>query len=58
MVRGAEPEEEKELTVEDGLAVVMRLREEGMSLKDAVKQVAKDLGLPKNQLYDMAVNQK
>ena len=58
VVRGAEPEEEKELTVEDGLAVVMRLREDGMSLKDAVKQVAKDLGLPKNQLYDMAVNQK
>ncbi len=58
VVRGAEPEEDKELTVEDGLAVVMRLREEGMSLKDAVKQVAKDLGLPKNQLYDMAVNQK
>ena len=58
VVRGAEPEEEKELTVEDGLAVVMRLREDGMSLKDAVKQVAKDLGLPRNQLYDMAVNQK
>ena len=58
VVRGAEHEEEKELTVEDGLAVVTRLREEGMSLKDAVKQVAKDLGLPKNQLYDMAVNQK
>ena len=58
VVRGAEPEEEKELTVEDGLAMVMRLREDGMSLKDAVKQVAKDLGLPRNQLYDMAVNQK
>ena len=58
VVRGAEPEEEKELSVEDGLAMVMRLREDGMSLKDAVKQVAKDLGLPRNQLYDMAVNQK
>ena len=58
VVRGAEPEEEKELTVEDGLTMVMRLREDGMSLKDAVKQVAKDLGLPRNQLYDMAVNQK
>ena len=58
VVRGTEPEEEKELTVEDGLAMVMRLREGGMSLKDAVKQVAKDLGLPRNQLYDMAVNQK
>ena len=58
VVRGAEPEEEKELTADDGLAMVIRLREEGMSLKDAVKQVAKDLGLPRNQLYDMAVNQK
>lgn len=58
VVRGAEPEEEKEVTVEDGLALVMRLREDGMSMKDAVKQVAKDLGLPRNQLYDLAVNQK
>ena len=58
VVRGAEHEEEKELTVEDGLAMVMRLREDGMYLKDAVKQVAKALGLPRNQLYDMAVNQK
>lgn len=58
VVRGAEPEEEKEITVEDGLALVIRLREDGMSLKDAVKQVAKDLGLPRNQLYDLAVSQK
>lgn len=55
VVRGAEPEEEKEMTVEDGLEMVLRLREEGMSLKDAVKQVAKDLDLPRNQLYDLAV---
>ena len=56
VLRGAEPAEEEEMTVEDGLVMVRRLREEGMSLKDAVKQAAKELGLPKNQLYDLAVN--
>ncbi len=58
VVRGAEPQEEKEVTLDDGLAMVERLREQGMSLRDAVKQSAKDLGLPRNQLYDLAVNQK
>lgn len=58
VVRGAEPQEEKEITIEDGLAMVERLREQGVSLRDAVKQAAKDLGLPRNQLYEQAVNQK
>lgn len=58
VVRGAEPVEEKEITVEDGLVLVERLRAEGASLRDAVKQAAKELGLPRNQLYDLAVNQK
>ena len=57
VVRGAEPVEEKEITVEDGLVLVERLRSEGASLRDAVKQAAKELGLPRNQLYDLAVNQ-
>jgi 16S rRNA (cytidine1402-2'-O)-methyltransferase len=58
VVRGAEPQQEQEITLEDGLAMVERLREQGLSLRDAVKQSAKDLGLPRNQLYDLAVNQK
>ena len=58
VVRGAEPQEEQEITLEDGVARVEQLREQGMSLRDAVKQAAKDLGLPRNQLYDLAVNQK
>lgn len=58
VVRGAEPQEEKEITIADGLAMVERLREQGVSLRDAVKQAAKDLGLPRNQLYEQAVNQK
>lgn len=58
VVRGAEPQDEQEITLEDGVARVEQLREQGMSLRDAVKQAAKDLGLPRNQLYDLAVNQK
>ncbi len=55
VVRGAEPQEEGEATLEDGLALVERLREEGLSLRDAVKRAAKELGLSRNQLYDLAV---
>jgi len=58
VVRGAQPQEEQEVTLEDGLAMVERLREQGLSMRDAVKQAAKDLGLPRNQLYELAVSQK
>ena len=34
---------------------VAELREQGLSLRDAVKQAAKETGLPKNELYDRAV---
>jgi len=57
VVRGAEPAEEPEATLEDGLARVLELREQGLSLKDAVKQTAKAMGLSKNELYDLAVSQ-
>lgn len=56
VVRGAPPEEEQEATLEDGLRLVDRLREEGLSLRDAVKRAAKELGLSRNQLYELAVN--
>ena len=56
VVRGCEPPEEKEITLEDGLAMVERLREEeNLSLRDAVKRAAKELGLARNQLYDLAI---
>ena len=35
---------------------VMELRDEGLSLKAACKQAAEEFGVPKNQLYDMAVS--
>lgn len=55
VVRGAEPEVERGADLKDGLALVERLRGEGLSLRDAVKQAAKELGLSRNRLYDLAV---
>ena len=55
VVRGAEPLPEGEASLEDGLALVDRLRGEGMSLRDAVKRAARELGLSRNQLYSLAV---
>ena len=56
VVRGAPPRREAESTLEDGLALVRRLREEeGLSLRDGVKRAARELGLSRNQLYDLAV---
>lgn len=55
VVRGAEPVEEQEATLEDGLSRVKVLREQGASLKDAVKQAARELSLSKNELYDLAL---
>lgn len=56
VVRGSEPTEEGEVTLEDGLLLVDRLRGEGLSVRDAVRQAAKELGLPRKQLYDRAVD--
>ena len=59
VVRGCEPVEEREATLEDGLQLVEKLRsEEGLSLRDGVKRAAKELGLPKNQLYDLALGRE
>ena len=61
VVRGAEPREEGEASLEDGLLLVDKLRREshlggeGLSLRDAVKRAAKELGLSRNRLYDLAV---
>ena len=57
VVRGAEPPEEREVSTEDGLERVGLLREEGLSLRDAVKRAAKELGLSRNELYSLALEQ-
>lgn len=55
VIRGAEHVPEQEATLEDGLARVAALRGQGASLKDAVKQAARELDLSKNELYDLAL---
>ena len=57
VVAGA-PEEEKEVaTVVDAKARVLQLMESGMSRKDAVKQTAQELNLPKNAVYEAALQE-
>ena len=58
MVAGA-PAEEKEVASEtDAAARVAQLIAEGLSRKDAVKQTAKELDLPKNVVYDIALKEQ
>ena len=58
VVAGAAPQAAPEPSQEDALARVAQLRGEGLSLKDAAKQVSQELGLPRNQLYALAVEQE
>ena len=55
IVAGAAPEEKEVASVDDAAARVAQLMEEGLSRKDAVKQTAKELNLPKNVVYDAAL---
>ena len=55
VVRGAEQTAEAAATLDDGLARVEQLRQQGASLKDAVRQAAGELSLSKNELYDLAL---
>ena len=56
VVAGAPAVEKEEATVEDAAERVAALMEQGLSRKDAIKQAAKDLSLPKNVVYDAALN--
>lgn len=55
VLAGAEPQEETALTLEEGAQLVLRLRDGGQRMKDAVKQVAADSGLNRNELYEAAL---
>ena len=56
VVAGA-PEEVKEAaTADDAAQRVKALMESGLSRKDAIKQTAKELDLPKNVVYDAALS--
>ena len=56
VVDGAAPVEKEVPTAEDASEMVKRLMGEGLSRKDAIKQTAKALDLPKNVVYDAALS--
>ena len=55
VVAGRPPRQEAAITVEEAVEQVLALRDSGMRLKDAVRQVAADTGLSKNELYAAAL---
>ena len=55
VVAGAVPQEEVAYTPADAARRVAALMEGGMSRKDAVKQTAAEMNLPKNVVYDAAL---
>ena len=55
VVAGAAPPVKEVATISDAAARVKELMEGGMSRKDAIKQTAKELALPKNVVYDAAL---
>ena len=57
VIAGAPEKEKVVATAEDAAQYVARLMESGISRKDAIKQTAKDLNLPKNVVYDAALSE-
>ena len=55
VLSGAAQREEKAVTLAQGVAMVLERREKGERMKDAVRQVAADTGLARNELYDAAL---
>lgn len=55
IVGGAAPKVLEAPSMEDCIARVSALRDTGLSMKDAVKQVSKESGIPRNTLYDAAL---
>ena len=56
VIAGAPEVVKEKATAEDAASRVAELMEQGMSRKDAVKQVAQELDLPKNVVYDAALH--
>ena len=57
IVAGATPVQKEVATASDAAQRVKQLMEEGLSRKDAIKQTAKELDLPKNVVYDAALSE-
>jgi 16S rRNA (cytidine1402-2'-O)-methyltransferase len=55
VLEGASQEEKPQITLSQALEMVIRLRDEGKSLKEACKICSAQTGIAKNVLYDAAV---
>lgn len=55
VIRGAAEESRPEMTREDALRLVQKLRADGMKLKDACREAAEATGIAKNELYQAAL---
>ena len=55
VVGGAQRPESPAVTLAEGVAMVQRQRAEGIRMKDAVRRVADDTGLSRNELYEAAL---
>lgn len=55
VIAGAEKTEECAVTLDQGVAMVLERRERGERMKDAVRQVAADTGLARNELYSASL---
>lgn len=55
VVAGAAPVEKTAATAEDAVSRVKELVAQGLSRKDAIKQTATELALPKNEVYEAAL---
>ena len=54
VLEGAPEVEAEEISLEDGVAMVLEKRAHGLSMKDAARQVSAETGLSKNELYAAA----
>lgn len=55
VLAGTEHVEEETITLDEAVEMVLQRRENGERMKDAVRQVAADTGINKNELYDAAL---
>lgn len=55
VVEGAAAVSEREVTMEEGLALIEQYRQQGLSLKEASRKTAADTGLNRKALYDAAI---
>lgn len=58
VLAGALGEPEATATLEEAVALALRFREEGMSLKDAAKRASQRTGISRNAIYDGALKRE